>query len=86
VNKENLSIESVLNLIYNELSQYNNIKAFGFESKIFNPNFLNLKNVHPFLLNLNEINIYNDVFLDNNENISLFRELINKEHLKQKLK
>ena len=29
VNKENLNFESVLNLIYNELVQYKNIKAFG---------------------------------------------------------
>ena len=89
VNKENLNFESVLNLIYNELAQYKNIKAFGFESANFNSNFflfLNaLKTAHPFLLNLDEINIINDVFLDNNEKISLFKELINKEHIKQKL-
>ena len=89
VNKENLNIESMLNLIYNELSQYTNIKIFGFESENFNSIFslfLNaLKNAHPFLQNLDEINIDNDVFLDNNEKISSFKELINKEHLKQKL-
>ena len=89
VNKENLNIESMLNLVYNELSQYTNIKIFGLESENFNSNFslfLNaLKNAHPFLQNLDEINIDNDVFLDNNEKISSFKELINKEHLKQKL-
>ena len=39
VNKEKLKFGSVLNLIYNELDQYKNIKAFGFKSIKFNSNF-----------------------------------------------
>jgi len=89
VNKENLNFESMLNLIYNELIQYKNIKIFGFQSETFNSNFSlflsALKNAHPFLQNLDEISIDNKVFLDNNEDISSFKELINKEHLKPKL-
>ena len=83
---ENNINKSLINLIFDELSQYKNIKNFEFPfSRNELSNFLEIiKNNHPFINNLDEIEL--GINLYNEEDITLFKELINKNDLKNKLK
>ena len=73
-----------LNLIFNELEKYKNIKSFNF-------NFINLENIsaflandnHNFITNLDEIII--DCYMYKENEIVLFKKLINNEKLRNKL-
>ena len=83
--KSNLDSYKLYMLIFDELSQYKNIKEFTFNSHDVDDYFKILKNENKFLNNLTKINldIYN---LLNQENIYTLKNLIQTNHLKNKLK
>ena len=85
--QSNLDSYKLYILIFDELSQYKNIKEFTFASGSYNIDdyFKILKNENKFLNNLTKINLYIKN-LNEQENIYTLKNLIQTNHLKNKLK
>ena len=78
--EENINYDKILKLVFDELNQYKNIKYFGFDN-----GYILLNNFkHNFIQNLDEIKLEYSIF-KKEEDIPLFKELINKKELKNKL-
>ena len=82
--KSNLDSYKLYMLIFDELSQYKNIKEFTFNSHDVDDYFKILKNENKFLNNLTKINL--DIYNLLNEIIYTLKNLIQTNHLKNKLK
>ena len=87
LNNEIMEYKDIMNLLFDELAQYKNIKSFEFDTSTNNINtYLNIFNKdHSFFKNLDEIKLEIYIDSENNNEIALFKKLIQKDYLQNKL-
>ena len=84
---EEIKYDNILNVLFDELCQYKNIKKFEFGTNNDNINsYLQIFNKeYSFINNLDELKIRIYMDSQNNDEITLFNELIKNNYLKDKL-